>query len=124
MRAGYKSWCKVITREQIEALRADLKALQLAPDRRMEPMIDELCDTALDAHTFFGLLGAGSIAQPSAEPCSWSQDGEGSDIWATACGQYFCVNEGMPSENKFKFCVYCGNSLVDHPVIEEVCDDE
>jgi hypothetical protein len=62
-----------------------------------------------------------AASQP-AQTCSWSQDGEDSDMWATRCGNYFVVNEGSPSENKFAFCCYCGKHLEEHPHTNE--DDE
>lgn len=44
--------------------------------------------------------------------CDWTQENdEGSDVWATTCGKLFCLNEGSPTENKMRFCCYCGKTL-------------
>lgn len=43
--------------------------------------------------------------------CKWKQDEY--DIWETDCGNLFVVNDGTPSENKMKFCPYCGKELVE-----------
>jgi len=55
--------------------------------------------------------------------CTWSQDGDESDIWATGCGQYFCITDDTPTANKFKFCCYCGGLLEESLHTMEV-DDE
>ena len=51
--------------------------------------------------------------------CNWVQDGEGEQGWDTGCGNRFMLNEGNPSENKMKFCCYCGNHLIELPWAEE-----
>lgn len=51
--------------------------------------------------------------------CNWNQDGEGCDTWASDCGQYFTLNEGTPTENKMKFCCYCGKPLTESPYTDE-----
>ena len=43
--------------------------------------------------------------------CTWSQDGDGEDAWDTSCHHRFNLNEGSPSENKMKFCCFCGGVL-------------
>ena len=51
--------------------------------------------------------------------CVWSQDCSGSDTYATQCGHYFSITDGTPTENNFKFCVFCGKKL-----LEELCNDD
>ncbi len=48
--------------------------------------------------------------------CSWGLDTEDGNTWTSQCGGYFTINEGTPTENGMKFCLYCG-----HPLVE---DDE
>jgi hypothetical protein len=43
--------------------------------------------------------------------CTWIEEGE-DDVWLTSCGQLFRFNVGTPAENGFKWCGYCGKSLV------------
>ena len=62
---------------------------------------------------------------PPTEPkeCKWVQEdpfGSGdSCIWQTDCGHEFVFEEGTPSDNGAKFCLYCGKKLVER-VVEEV----
>ena len=43
--------------------------------------------------------------------CIWKDDGEGN--YETKCGDIFTLIEGTPSENRMKFCPYCGRTLRD-----------
>lgn len=43
-------------------------------------------------------------------PCVWTEDEDG--IWQTECGDAFAFDSGSPTENKAKFCQYCGAELV------------
>ncbi len=45
--------------------------------------------------------------------CVWSQDGD-EDLWITACHGYFRIDDGAPSDNKMKFCCYCGKPIEEH----------
>lgn len=60
---------------------------------------------------------------PKATTCTWNQDGFDRDIWATSCKKYFSIDEGKPSDNDMKFCVYCGKTLIESPY-EDEADDE
>ena len=55
--------------------------------------------------------------------CEWRQEdpfgGNDSCIWQTDCGHEFVFDEGTPSENDAKFCLYCGKKLVER-VVKEV----
>lgn len=41
--------------------------------------------------------------------CEWKEDSDGN--WDTFCGETFCLEEGTPSENTYKFCPACGGVL-------------
>jgi hypothetical protein len=45
-----------------------------------------------------------------APTCIWNEVGE---MWETTCGEAFVVNDGTPSQNKMRFCCYCGKPLVE-----------
>jgi hypothetical protein len=50
--------------------------------------------------------------------CTWFQDDDGhepTDKWDSACGESFTLNDGTPSENRMRFCCYCGRPLVERP---------
>jgi hypothetical protein len=52
---------------------------------------------------------------PRDSDCTWQYNSDefGEDTWATSCGETFLINDGVPSDNKMKFCCYCGGSLVE-----------
>jgi hypothetical protein len=52
-----------------------------------------------------------SGSDAGALPCNWHQDGEDCTTYATSCGHYFEITDGSPSENRFKFCCYCGKPV-------------
>ena len=41
--------------------------------------------------------------------CKWSEDSDGN--WDTECEEMFIFNDGTPSENKCRFCPYCGKNI-------------
>lgn len=41
--------------------------------------------------------------------CVWKYDPDG--YWQTQCGDQFCFSEGGPTENRVKFCHYCGKAM-------------
>lgn len=49
--------------------------------------------------------------------CTWKQcSGEGGcydETWETDCDNMFTLNEGTPSDNRMKFCCFCGGELVE-----------
>lgn len=47
----------------------------------------------------------------SDEFCEWKQDDEGADIYYTECENCHMFIDGSPSENKYKFCPYCGKKV-------------
>lgn len=47
--------------------------------------------------------------------CVWEQDEDSGDYYSTSCGRVFCITEGTPSENSFKFCAFCGNPIEEVP---------
>ena len=46
------------------------------------------------------------------ETCSWIQEDD-PDIcyWKTGCGNSFYFTEGAPTDNRMKYCCYCGRLL-------------
>jgi hypothetical protein len=46
-----------------------------------------------------------------APPCRWQQDEVEGDVWVTACGGNFHVEYGRPSDNKMRWCCYCGGKI-------------
>lgn len=52
-----------------------------------------------------------TVLEPT--PCNWAQDDSESDAWGTGCGKVFRLDEGLPSDNKLKFCCYCGKPLTE-----------
>ena len=53
----------------------------------------------------------------SINTCAWVADGNGA--WNTSCRRSFEFNDGSPSDNSAKFCLYCGGLLVEVPYTEE-----
>ena len=45
--------------------------------------------------------------------CLWSRADDDTDMWETSCDQVFYLMDGTPKENDFKFCAYCGGSLIE-----------
>lgn len=44
--------------------------------------------------------------------CAWVQDGDADcDLWATDCRNYFRIDDGTPTDNKMRYCCYCGKPL-------------
>jgi hypothetical protein len=48
------------------------------------------------------------------KPCTWYSTVDDGD-WSTDCGNYFVLDDGTPSDNKMKFCCFCGS-----PIAEEI----
>ena len=45
--------------------------------------------------------------------CIWELD-ESDDVYYTSCSNAFIINEGTPTENAFKYCIYCGKRLIEY----------
>lgn len=45
------------------------------------------------------------------QTCLWSRSDDDTDVWETACGNAFTINEGSPADNEMVFCCYCGREL-------------
>jgi len=43
--------------------------------------------------------------------CDWTLDNPEHDVWATSCDELFIIIDGSPTDNKMKFCPYCGKSI-------------
>lgn len=56
--------------------------------------------------------------QPLTETtCEWSQDGNEDGLWFSACGGapwYFESDD--PTKNGMRFCIHCGNRMVQHGI--------
>ena len=51
---------------------------------------------------------------PDNNKCHWIQeDDEEICLWRTDCGEAFYFTEGTPTDNKLKFCCYCGKELIE-----------
>ena len=53
------------------------------------------------------------------ETCKWKLGFEYADYYETSCGEAFQFTDGSPTENKMKFCPYCGKPLEEEPTKEE-----
>lgn len=51
------------------------------------------------------------IANPQSDliACQWSEDEDGN--WDTDCGECFVFEAGGPTENRAKWCFYCGRRI-------------
>lgn len=57
--------------------------------------------------------------------CKWKQDeGDMSGVWWTDCGEGHVFEVDGPTENKMKFCCYCGHSLEEVPYVEPLDDED
>lgn len=56
--------------------------------------------------------------------CNWRETSEDWGIWESDCGNSFCINDGTPSENGFKFCCYCGKPLTEERLVDDFADEE
>ena len=44
--------------------------------------------------------------------CTWYQEDEDGELWASSCKHDFSINESMtPLECEFKYCPFCGKLL-------------
>jgi hypothetical protein len=52
-----------------------------------------------------------ALAEPT--NCAWEYDHE-EDSWNTECGNKFSIEHGTPTENKMKYCCFCGKHINDN----------
>ena len=45
--------------------------------------------------------------------CEWGIDDADGSVWKTGCDNLFVIISGTPSDNDFRFCMYCGRPLVE-----------
>ncbi len=45
--------------------------------------------------------------------CTWTEDSDG--LWTSECGRAFVFDSGVPTENSFAHCPFCGQSLHESP---------
>jgi hypothetical protein len=57
------------------------------------------------------------------QKCKWEEDNDAN--YDTDCGQTFCMTDGTPKENDFKYCTFCGRVIEEVPyMVEESIDEE
>jgi hypothetical protein len=58
-----------------------------------------------------GALRSYRMANPKSTliSCRWLEDDDGN--WDTACGERFFFETGGPTENRAKWCLYCGRRI-------------
>jgi len=49
--------------------------------------------------------------------CTWNYDPD--DYWETECGHTHVFIDGGPDENEYRFCPYCGKTLIHNPLEQE-----
>ena len=54
--------------------------------------------------------------------CIWKET-YWEDCWETSCGNAWSLNEGKPSENSMRFCLYCGKPLVEVLLLDELSEE-
>lgn len=92
--AMWRAWCAAICAHQVARVDVGEAAAR---------------DQALKE---FAWTDEDQIAVDADMQCAWTQENdEGSDSWSTKCGNLFCLTEGSPTENKMRFCCYCGKAL-------------
>lgn len=74
------------------------------PDRHDHEARDPNCKACQAIQLAEALLKG---ANPNA--CEWKEDADGN--WDTECGECFCFADGTPTENKARFCPYCGKPI-------------
>lgn len=50
----------------------------------------------------------------SPRQCRWTQDGD-EGAWDTSCGQRHLLIDGGPTDNRMRWCCYCGQPLTEGP---------
>lgn len=68
----------------------------------------------LDRALFLGKVQAADELLKLLNPCVWTHKvhlGEDHNDWDTGCFERYTILEGTPTENKMKYCPYCGNEI-------------
>jgi hypothetical protein len=64
-------------------------------------------------------------AEPTPNVCHWTDDTDPDfNVWRTGCGEMFTFLEDGPTENKMRYCCYCGLALVAVPRPPDVLEDD
>lgn len=93
--------------DEVQQLAADLaKAVWMHAQKRLFTWTLESMERALKK----------CLNTHSAKSCSWKNEGE---YWETDCGNAFTFTAGDPTENRMKFCPYCGKALQHLPGVSE-----
>ena len=56
------------------------------------------------------------------KPCEWRADADG--VYHTGCGNSWFFDTGNASDNKVKFCCYCGGDLKPIEYVDPILGDE
>jgi hypothetical protein len=43
--------------------------------------------------------------------CEWTRIDTDFNYWRSSCGEEWALDDGTPTENKMRFCHYCGKPL-------------
>ena len=54
---------------------------------------------------------ATALSAIAPKSCAWHLDGEDSETYATACGQYYCYSGGTLEECEARYCQGCGGKI-------------
>lgn len=53
------------------------------------------------------------------DSCTWTLEDPSDGAWGTECNNIFSLEDGTPSENRMRFCCFCGR-----PLLEQIFDEE
>lgn len=114
--AGEKAERKVDRlREALDSLLAEEKGIAYLFKIAGSIPPDSFTDACMQARA--ALAEDGAVQSAMALKCEWKQDDDG--IYHTGCGEAFTFDSGTATENKAKFCQYCGGNLRAVPFAEE-----
>ena len=57
------------------------------------------------------MLLADAKNEPASNPCTWSEDENGN--FEAECGGMFRFDYDGPVKNRFKYCPYCGQEMIE-----------
>ncbi len=73
-------------------------------------------DDPVEEARLVALLAAAERLEQS--KCKWIKEitPDGDCCWSTSCGEDFCLVEGGPKENSYRFCPRCGGKINEMPL--------
>lgn len=57
------------------------------------------------------------------DSCTWTLEDPSNGAWGTECNNIFSLEDGTPSENRMRFCCFCGRLLLEQ-ILEEEEEEE